>query len=179
MEKEKLFETSTVYTAERYLKFGEFHLRSTVKWSPDSALAVRCFSGGIYHGYAGARRIASRLCRPLLYPGGCFCPLPWLIQWMTRRQIETSAQSAEGMTDRCEFYGDYFVETNDEGQTTAFYPRLWRAVETEDCFYLYLDRSTAAVVEKGSFLQGDVSSFRQFLEEKLGDRFRSDVSAGV
>ena len=83
------------------------------------------------------------------------------------------------MTDRCEFYGDYFVETNDEGQTTAFYPRLWRAVETEDCFYLYLDRSTAAVVEKGSFLQGDVSSFRQFLEEKLGDRFRSDVSAGV
>lgn len=179
MEKEKLFETSTVYTAERYRKFGEFHLRSTVKWSRILLWLCAAFlavfttvmlvRGGLHPGYA-------TLCYILAV---VFVLLPWLIQWMTRRQIETAAQSAEGMTDRCEFYGDYFVETNDEGQTTAFYPRLWRAVETEDCFYLYLDRSTAAVVEKGSFLQGDVSSFRQFLEEKLGDRFRSDVSAGV
>ena len=179
MEMEKLFETSTVYTAERYRKFGEFHLRSTVKWSRILLWLCAAFlavfttvmlvRGGLHPGYAA-------LCYILAV---VFVLLPWLIQWMTRRQIETAAQSAEGMTDRCEFYGDYFVETNDEGQTTAFYPRLWRAMETEDCFYLYLDRSTAAVVEKGSFLQGDVSSFRQFLEEKLGDRFRSDVSAGV
>ena len=115
MEKEKLFETSTVYTAERYRKFGEFHLRSTVKWSRILLWLCAAFlavfttvmlvRGGLHPGYAA-------LCYILAV---VFVLLPWLIQWMTRRQIETAAQSAEGMTDRCEFYGDYFVETNDEG----------------------------------------------------------------
>ena len=170
---------STVYTAERYRKFGEFHLRSTVKWSRILLWLCAAFlavfttvmlvRGGLHPGYAA-------LCYILAV---AFVLLPWLIQWMTRRQIETAAQSAEGMTDRCEFYGDYFEETNDEGQTTAFYPRLWRAVETEDCFYLYLDRSTAAVVEKRKLFAGGCVFLPAISGGEAGGSSLPDVSAGV
>ena len=176
METQQRFETSTVYTPERYRKFGEFHLRSTVKWSRillwlcAALLAVfttaMLLRGGLRSGYAV-------LCYLL---AAIFVPLPWLVQWITKRQIEASSREAAGTTDHCVFYDDHFVESNGELQTTAFYPRIWRAVETDDCFYLYLDRSSAAVVEKTGFLMGDAATFRLFLQEKLGDRFRLDGS---
>ena len=130
METQQRFETSTVYTPERYRKFGEFHLRSTVKWSRillwlcAALLAVLpppcCCAAGFCSGYAV-------LCYLL---AAIFVPLPWLVQWITKRQIEASSREAAGTTDHCVFYDDHFVESNGELQTTAFYPRIWRAVET-------------------------------------------------
>ncbi len=112
----------------------------------------------------------------MLSAGGYLCSPALAGQWITKRQIEASSREAAGTTDHCVFYDDHFVESNGELQTTAFYPRIWRAVETDDCFYLYLDRSSAAVVEKTGFLMGTPPPSARFCREKLGDRFRLDGS---
>ena len=42
---------------------------------------------------------------------------------------------------------------------------------------MYIDRSTAAVIAKDSFVIGDADAFRGFLNEKLGDRFTGREAA--
>ncbi len=60
------------------------------------------------------------------------------------------------------FY-DWFFTLND---TTFYYFKLYKAFETKDCFYLYINEDTAVMVNKNGFKIGTSEEFSKFIKKK-------------
>ena len=175
---EKRFETVTTYTPQTYREFSDYNMRGMLRITRLVFLAcaalLALFTTIMLMVMGNRNTLAVLLSYGLVV---VFLLLPFLVEWIVKRQVETGAKEADGLVDTCAFFDEYFTEINGDQQTTAFYPRVFKAAETAAYYYVYIDRSTAAVIAKDSFVIGDADAFRGFLNEKLGDRFTGREAA--
>ena len=56
-----------------------------------------------------------------------------------------------------------------------YYWQLKRVFETEDKFYLYLDKTDAFILDKQGFEIGKVDDFREFIKRKCIFRYKNII----
>ena len=70
------------------------------------------------------------------------------------------------------FFKNYFVIKNIMGSDKIFYHKLYRVFETENYFYLYLDKTNILVLNKSGFLLGATQDFKEFIKHKMWLKFK-------
>ena len=61
---------------------------------------------------------------------------------------------------------------NAEGNSTTFYFKIYKIIETNDSYYIYVNREFAFMISKKGFVKGDVKSFTKFLKKKRRFKYR-------
>lgn len=166
-----LFKNRTKYTKEIYDTFLEFH-RKKYHFSYLAynviiiALILFCLTVQVkYHNFT----IAILFC----------CILTGFILW--RYLHPTSEVSKEYQSDKIQkeqiftfkFYKNFFTCENTKEIQKVQYYRLYRIFETDDFFYLYIDRTHSFLVSKTSFNLGKASDFSSFIHKKCFFRYRN------
>ena len=70
------------------------------------------------------------------------------------------------------FYEGDFRITGLQASNLHPYFQITRLYETKAYFYLYFGEDNTYFISNDGFKQGDVDSFRAFMKEKLGKRFK-------
>ena len=65
------------------------------------------------------------------------------------------------------FYEKYFTISDNQFLDKIKYCQLHKVFETEDFFYLYINKDHAFLLNKFTFSKGDISEFLRFLKKKL------------
>lgn len=72
------------------------------------------------------------------------------------------------------FYEKYFRIKNELGNDKIKYHKLYRIYESENYFYLYLDKYNVFIIDKSGFTFGTAVSFEKFIKDKTWFKFRKD-----
>ncbi len=64
------------------------------------------------------------------------------------------------------FYEDYFLIKRLEKQEKFLYRHIYRAYETNNFFYLYINKDNAFILNKKGFLKGSIEDFKDFISVK-------------
>jgi hypothetical protein len=79
------------------------------------------------------------------------------------------------------FLDDHFTVHSDgplvSGDTKAIYEALFKAFETDDFFYLFIEPQRAFIVGKSDFSLGQPDELRARLRQALGKKFKERTSA--
>lgn len=65
------------------------------------------------------------------------------------------------------FYKKFFVISDKKNSEKIKYWKLHRVYETEDFFYLYINKDHAFLLNKATFTKGNTSEFLKFLKKKI------------
>lgn len=72
------------------------------------------------------------------------------------------------------FYNSYLKIKNKSGIFKVKYWKLYRVFETDNYFYLYLDKTNILVVDKLGFTIGTIENFEKFVKSKVWFKFKKD-----
>ena len=168
-----LFENTTKYTKQTYETFLAFHRKkyrfSYIAYNVITiALILFCLTFQVaYHNLS----IAILFC----------CILTGFILWRYLHPI--SELSKEYKSDKIKneksftfkFYND-FMTCEDKRQISKMkYSKFYRVFETDDFFYLYIDRTHAFLLNKLTFKNNNPSDFSAFIKKKCWFNFKSNV----
>ena len=65
------------------------------------------------------------------------------------------------------FYKKYFTISDSNNFEKIKYWKLYKIYETNDFFYLYINKDHAFLLEKNTFTKGDISTFYIFVKRKI------------
>lgn len=65
------------------------------------------------------------------------------------------------------FYDKFFVISDKKNSEKIKYWKLHRIYETEEFFYLYINKDHAFLLDKSTFTKGNTSEFLKFLRKKI------------
>lgn len=65
------------------------------------------------------------------------------------------------------FYKNFFVISDKKNSEKIKYWKLHRVYETNDFFYLYIDKNHAFLLNKDTFTKGNTEEFLKFLKKKI------------
>lgn len=65
------------------------------------------------------------------------------------------------------FYNDYIIIKKEEEQEKITYKGLYKLFETDDYFYLYINRDNAFLLNKKGFEIGEVNKFKEFILKRI------------
>ena len=65
------------------------------------------------------------------------------------------------------FYEKYFTISDSYNFEKIKYWKLYKIYETNDFFYLYINKNHAFLLEKNTFTKGDISTFYRFVKRKI------------
>lgn len=65
------------------------------------------------------------------------------------------------------FYNNFFVISDKKNSEKIKYWKLYKIYETEEFFYLYINKSHALLLDKSSFSKGNISEFFKFIRKKI------------
>lgn len=68
--------------------------------------------------------------------------------------------------NKYKFYNYYFETINEKGNSTTFYFKIYKIIETNSNYYIYVNKDFAFVIDKKGFLIGDTEEFTKFLKRK-------------
>lgn len=75
-----------------------------------------------------------------------------------------------------EFYKNFLRVENVDGKAQILYFKLYRVVETNTDFYIYISRQYAFIVSKLGFTKGTSEEFAQFMKKKMFARYKNRIS---
>ena len=78
--------------------------------------------------------------------------------------------------NKYEFYNNYFKVENPEGKAQILYFKLYRVVETNSYFYIYISRQYAFIVSKLGFTKGSSKEFSEFMKKKLFLKYKNRIN---
>lgn len=70
------------------------------------------------------------------------------------------------------FYEKYFTVEDNCSISNTKYSDLYKIFETEEFFYLYVDRTHSLLLAKTSFLKGDSDEFSNFIQKKCWYKYK-------
>lgn len=73
------------------------------------------------------------------------------------------------------FYKNYFNVENPEGKAQILYFKLYRVVETNTNYYIYLSRDVAFIMSKEGFTKGNELEFSQFIKKKTFGKYKNRI----
>lgn len=73
----------------------------------------------------------------------------------------------------CTFISDrvYIEDKKEKGY--ILYSDLEKAVESDNYFYIFINRSSAQIIKKSSLVEGSLGDVRKFLQQALGSNYES------
>ena len=75
-----------------------------------------------------------------------------------------------------EFYKNYFSVENIDGKAQIIYLKLYRIVETNSYFYIYISREYAFIVSKLGFTKGTSEEFSKFIKKKVFTKYKNRIN---
>ena len=139
-----LFKNKTKYTKEMYKEFLEFHEEKY---------------GTTYYLYTIIFILAFVFWR-------FYHPIKTVKKEIKSKKIEEEQEFT------FKFYDKNFLLYGKKLNVKMYYWQLKRVFETEDKFYLYLDKTDAFILDKQGFEIGNVDDFREFIKRKCIFRYK-------
>lgn len=165
-----LFQNKTALSKKVYLDLLTFHQRKfswkhTISTAIFSLLFILLISSlfashQFVHGFLFFIIFASFLAYQFIHP----------MQKNTKEFHSDKVQN--NLVNTYSFYEKYFVIKNTMGSDKIFYHKLYRTFETENYFYLYLDKTNILVLDKSGFLLGTTQGFKEFIKHKMWLKFK-------
>ena len=93
-----------------------------------------------------------------------FCECPYEIFETVRLK---KYRSGEFRLENGEVYDKFFVISDKKNSEKIKYWKLHRIYETEEFFYLYINKDHAFLLDKSTFTKGNTSEFLKFLRKKI------------
>ncbi len=79
----------------------------------------------------------------------------------------------DGGSVTCTFISDrVYIEDNKE-KGYILYSNLEKAVESDNYFYIFINRSSAQIVKKSALVEGSLEDVRKFLQQALGGNYEN------
>ena len=162
---EILFKNKTKYTKEMYQKYLQFHQdKFGMKYEFITILTILllsyCFIINLkYSNYYTAFIFIIFLI--LLYIYRFFYPTKKIKKELKTEKFEKEKEFT------FTFYDKFFIISNKKDSEKIKYYKLYRIYETEEFFYIYIDKNHAFLLDKSSFSKGDTSKFLKFLKKKI------------
>lgn len=160
----KLFENTTSYSLEEYEKFLQFHNKKynfgyifyTLFFL---MMFIICTVITICNGY---------WLYSVLFFIISFCFLFWRIFYpyhIVRKETDSNKIKNE-LKNTYSFYNNCMILKNDEANIKLRYYRFYKVFETEDNFYLYIDKIHSFIISKNGFSLGTPEDFSKFINKK-------------
>lgn len=73
------------------------------------------------------------------------------------------------------FYKHYFTAENEEGHSQIMYIKIYKVIETETHFYIYISREYAFIVAKSGFKDNTNNEFKDFIKKKAFGKYKSQI----
>ena len=159
-----LFKNKTKYTKAVYEKFLAFHNK---KYHFSYTLYTATISAFILFFIIVQIKVHNINIAILL----C-CGITSFILWRFFRPISDISKEykSEKIQNEQEFtfkfYDKYFIIEDDKVFSEIKYYQLYRAFETDDFFYLYIDKSHSFLIDKSKFKNNNPSDFSAFIKKK-------------
>lgn len=162
---EKLFENTTTYTSSVYAEFVKFHNKKyNLKYNLYTLfmlfLIVFCMV---------LQFLYSNITLGILFVLFMVAFLFWRVfhPYFFVKKEANSSKVTKQMKNTYSFYNNYFEIKNDADDVKLPYYKLYKVFETENYFYLYINKNYSFVLAKDSFSLGNVDEFYGFMKKKL------------
>ena len=160
-----LYKNKTKYTKEVYAKYLQFHQNkfgNKYTFSTVVTILLLCFciitNLQYYH-----KSIAFILLITLII--FCFYRFYHPIK-LVKQELKTEKFKNE-IEFTFKFYNKFFTIFDSKNLEKVQYWKLHKIYETEDFFYLYIDKNHAFLLDKNTFTRGDTSEFLKFIKRKI------------
>lgn len=162
---EKLFENTTAYTPEEYAKFLRFHQKKF--YLPHQLHNL--FFLGIFLFYGVTFFYYSDIGLSILFILIAIAFISWRIlspNFVYKKEI-TSKKIVQHVKNTFSFYRHRMEVSNEKGCFSVCYFSIRKVFETEDAFYLYIDKTHSFVLSKTGFSLGLSQDFSKFIKRKV------------
>jgi hypothetical protein len=176
MEQINIVETETIITYELY---RTYYLFSLFKGKLYKQMPRLIFSGGIFGIIVSLFSVFSFGFEPIriIIPVTLTVVLilmTYLLVYFPKKYYN-SASKVLGSSIKYKFTRDYFyAESNGEsasGSSQIKYDALYKAYETDEMVYIFIDNRQAYPLEKKNFNSEDFQQLREVLQNKLGKMY--------
>lgn len=161
----KLFENTTTYNSTEYRKFLEFHNKKySFKYNLYTLfilfLLIFCMI---------LQFMNSNINLGCLFLTVAICFLAYRIfrPYFFVKKESNSDKVKKQLTNTYSFYDKYMEIKNRNDFIKLKYYRLYKIFETDDSFYLYMNKDYSFVLSKNGFSIGKQEDFYKFIKKKL------------
>lgn len=162
---EKLFENTTTYNSEIYDEFVKFHNHKyNLKYNLYTlfmliliafCMVSQFLNGTILLGILFGIIMLVFLIFRVFYP------------YFFVKKESNSNKVQKKLKNTYSFYDNYMEIKNINNTVKLNYYKLYKLFETENCFYLYINKNYSYVLAKDKFLIGNSEDFYKFMKKKL------------
>lgn len=71
------------------------------------------------------------------------------------------------------FYKNNFEVKAPEGTATIFYFKLYKVIETNTHFYIFISKENGFIISKNGFTKGEAKEFSKFIIKKVNFKYRN------
>lgn len=165
-----LFKNKTKYTKEMYKEFLEFHEeRYGTTYYLYTIIFILAFVFYIVMQLKYANYLLA-LITAITLIGFVFWRFYHPIKTVKKEIKSKKIEEEQEFTFK--FYDKNFLLYGKKLNVKMYYWQLKRVFETEDKFYLYLDKTDAFILDKQGFEIGKVDDFREFIKRKCIFRYK-------
>ena len=159
-----LYKNKTKYTKETYAKYLQFHQNKFgTKYRFITILIILLLCFFIITNFKYANKTTGFI---LLLALLVFC-LYRFFQPINLVKKELKTEKFEKEKEfTFKFYEKYFTISDSNNFEKIKYWKLYKIYETNDFFYLYINKDHAFLLEKNTFTKGDISTFYIFVKRK-------------
>lgn len=166
---EILFKNKTKYTKTVYQKYLQFHQNkygNKYKFTTGTTILLICFCIIANLKYLNFYTSFLLIIALIAF---CFYKFFYPIKKVKK---EFKTEKFEQEKEFCfTFYEKFFIIDTGKNSQQLKYWSLYKIHETEDFFYLYINKDHAFLLNKNSFTIGDTSKFLKFLKKKTWYKF--------
>lgn len=164
-----LFKNKTKYTKEIYEKYLQFHQNkfgNKYTFTTIVTILLLCFC--IITNLKYSNYFTTLI---LLIVLGVFCFYRF---FYPTKKVEKELKTDKFKNEKeftFTFYEKFFIISDKRFSEKIKYWKLHRVYETDDFFYLYIDKDHAFLLNKSTFTKGNTSEFIKFLKKKIWYKF--------
>lgn len=162
---EKLFENTTTYTSDIYKEFVEFHNKKYnfryhlytmfILFLIVFCMVLQFLYGNITLGIIFVFVMVFFLLYRVFHP------------YLFVKKEAKSDKIQKQLKNTYSFYDNYMEIKNNKNIVKLKYFKLYKIFETENNFYLYINKNYSYVLTKDGFTTGNPEKFYKFLKKKL------------
>ena len=162
---EILFKNKTKYTKKAYEKYLQFHQNKYGQIYQFSTIVIIlllnfCIIMNLkYSNYSTSFILTITLITFCFYR--FFYPLKKVEKELKTEKFEKEKEFT------FTFYKKFFVISDKKFSDKINYWKLHKIFETDDFFYLYINKDNAFLIDKSTFSKGNISEFSKFLKKKI------------
>lgn len=173
---EELFENKTKYLQEEYETFLKVHQKEYAA----SEYAYILFNL-IFFGCCAAIAFKEKeIILGIVLVVGLLIYI-WYKFFRPARRMQEDLESEKlsgNFVNTYKFYKKYFKVENTEGNAQLAYIGLYRVVETNENYYIYISRDNAFIVSKKGFTKGNEKEFSKFIRGKVFMKYKNRMKRG-